>query len=234
MSAGGRDEGFLTRWSRLKRDPAAAPAAGSVAADRPNAEASGGGEPALPEGRTLEDLVAELPNLDEIVAGQDLSAFMQAWVPGHLRAAALRRMWLIDPAIRDYVDPALDYAYDYNLPGGAPGYGPMETSAEMVREVREMFGRAIGDHSGVSEPIADANIASGKSAQDGDVVSQNLESSGERLLDRRGEEALEKPLESVESAPVALSPGHAAVQENQREAKHLRRATSRHGAALPD
>ena len=42
-----------------------------------------------------------------------------------LRNAALRNAWLVDPAIRDYVDCALDYAYDWNIPGGVPGNGPL-------------------------------------------------------------------------------------------------------------
>lgn len=116
-------EGFIARWSRLKREPepAAAPAEQPTAAAAP---------PALPEGRTLDDLLAELPKLEDLVPGQSLAAFMQPWVPTGLRNAALQRMWLLDPAIRDYVSPALDYAYDYNTPGAAPGFGPMETGRD--------------------------------------------------------------------------------------------------------
>jgi len=150
MSADEGGEGFLARWSRRKRDPekASAPAAAPVA------------EPALPEGRTLEDLIAELPRLEDLVPGQSLRAFMQSWVPTDIRTAALRRMWLLDPAIRDYVNPALDYAYDYNIPGGAPGYGPMETSAEMVREVTDMFERVVaGERGEPIKPIGQPNMA---------------------------------------------------------------------------
>jgi hypothetical protein len=49
-------------------------------------------------------------------------------VPEALRRQALRALWSADPAIRDFVSPALDYAYDYNAPGGAPGYGPLTDS----------------------------------------------------------------------------------------------------------
>ncbi len=109
-------EGFLSRWSRLKREPEPAPVPVEPA---PPAAA----EPALPEGKTLDDLIAELPKIEELVPGQSLAAFMQPWVPTPLRNAALQRMWLLDPAIRDYVSPALDYAYDYNTREPLPDSG---------------------------------------------------------------------------------------------------------------
>jgi hypothetical protein len=132
-----RGEGFLSRWSRLKRAPATEPAV-----ERDEA-ATAPGSPALPEGKTLDDLIAELPAIEDLVPGQSLSAFMQPWVPDGIRNAALRRMWLLDPAIRDYVSPALDYAYDYNTPGAAPGFGSLETSADSIREVADMFDRVL-------------------------------------------------------------------------------------------
>lgn len=136
-------DGFLSRWSRLKRDGAVTPPRETgpreTAPAAPQPPASD-----LPEGQSLEELIAELPRIEDLVPGQSLTMFMQSWVPGAIRNAALQRMWLLDPAVRDYVDPALDYAYDYNTPGAAPGFGPMETSDEMVREVSEMFDRAIG------------------------------------------------------------------------------------------
>ena len=160
MSAGDAGEGFLARWSRLKRDPEKPPAPPEPAPPEPAAAAT-----ALPEGKTLEELVAELPRLDELVPGQSLTAFMQAWVPADIRSAALRRMWLLDPAIHDYVNPALDYAYDYNALGGAPGFGPMETSAEMVREVNDMFARAVAPEDGEArETIAQGNMSQAETA----------------------------------------------------------------------
>ncbi len=52
-------------------------------------------------------------------------------------------MWETDPAIRDFVGPALDYAYDYNTPGAAPGYGPLSESdiADAKRLLDRMFSR---------------------------------------------------------------------------------------------
>ena len=156
--------GFLSRWSRLKRGTeTAAPVAAEPAPVAP-------AEPqdALPEGRSLEDCIAELPRLDELVPGQSLAAFMQPWVPVALRNAALQRMWLLDPAISGYVDPALDYAYDYNAIGGAPGFGPMETSREAVQEVAEMFDRALARTSRETDEVEPA--AAAESGGDDDSI----------------------------------------------------------------
>lgn len=132
-------DGFLSRWSRLKREgPAPEPARPPLS---PAPIETG---PALPEGKSLEELIAELPRIEDLVPGQSLGAFMHHWVPATLRNAALRRMWLLDPAISGYVDPALDYAYDYNTPGAVVGFGPMQASSDQIREVGEMFDRALG------------------------------------------------------------------------------------------
>lgn len=147
MSAG--EGGFLSRWSRLKREEAGQrrdEAAARVPAEPPVVvESAGQADIPAPQTPSLEDLIESLPKVEDLVAGQDLSAFMQAWVPAELRHAALRRMWLVDPAIRDYVSPALDYAYDYNNPASIAGFGPMQTTAEQIREVMAMFDRAAGE-----------------------------------------------------------------------------------------
>lgn len=67
------------------------------------------------------DPVADLPPIDSIDAQTDLAPWLKAGVPAALRNAALRRKWLATPAIRDYVDPALDYAWDWNAAASVPG-----------------------------------------------------------------------------------------------------------------
>jgi hypothetical protein len=126
-------DGFLGRWSRrkLNPEPASAPVLPPVSAVSAPAEPDD--RPRDPETGELidEDLVSRLPKVEDLQAGGDLSGYMQKGVPEALRREALRTMWLNDPMIRNYVSPALDYAYDYNAPGGAPGYGPL-TESDMV------------------------------------------------------------------------------------------------------
>ena len=61
-------------------------------------------------------------------------------MPEHLRNAALRKSWALDPAIRNYVNPALEYAYDWNTPGGVPGTGELGAGMDVARMVLQIMG----------------------------------------------------------------------------------------------
>lgn len=123
------NEGFLERWSRLKREAETAPDAPEHA------------EPAGPEELTEEEIAA-LPRPEELTADSDVTCFLRPGVPAGLRNAALRRMWLLDPAIRDFVGPARDYSYDWNLAGGVPGSGPLDSTEAVAALLRGVFGDA--------------------------------------------------------------------------------------------
>jgi hypothetical protein len=75
----------------------------------------------------------ELPDIATLTAGSDIRAFMQAGVPQALRRAALARIWSLDPAIRDFREMA-DYDWDFNVPGGAPGFGPLYATREQIEQ----------------------------------------------------------------------------------------------------
>jgi hypothetical protein len=136
--SGGSGDGFLSRWSRRKR---AAPSEAEPAEESPPQDDTA---VALPEdvARDMaedvadEAYIAALPRIEEIVKGTDIRGFLKRGVPEALRNAALRRAWSADPAIRDYLDVAVDYAWDFNAPGGVPGGGGVlkpERVAEMLR-----------------------------------------------------------------------------------------------------
>jgi hypothetical protein len=115
--------GFLSRWSRRKRgeevpEPEAAPPAeipfaeaAPVAPEAPEAQATTPPEPEFD--------VSTLPPIETLDASSDFTVFLKPGVPEALRTAALRKAWLADPLIRDYMSP-LDYAWDFNTPGGLP------------------------------------------------------------------------------------------------------------------
>jgi hypothetical protein len=128
MSEG--ENGFLSRWSRLKREqPAPAPQADPAPATPEPA-------PILPPPTLTDEEIAALPKLEELVEGSDIRMFLRSGVPAALKNAALRKMWMLTPAIRDYRDPAVDYAWDWNTPGGVPGDGcapSPERAAEMLK-----------------------------------------------------------------------------------------------------
>ena len=120
---------FLSRWSRLKREQAA-PAPEVVPAPEPEPQ------PADPEPTLTDAELAALPKIEDLVAGSDIRMFLRAGVPASLKNAALQKMWMLTPAIRDYRDPAVDYAWDWNTPGGVPGDGcapAAERAVEMLK-----------------------------------------------------------------------------------------------------
>ncbi len=150
MSGGEDKEGFLARWSQRKQEakqPEPRPDEPVTEAEAeippaPIAEAEADAAPAF-------DL-SSLPKLEEMTGATDITGFLRKGVPEHLRNAALRKSWALDPAIRNYVNPALEYAYDWNTPGGAPGVS--EIGAGM--DVRRMVSQIMGDGSAVEPPAA--------------------------------------------------------------------------------
>jgi Protein of unknown function (DUF3306) len=121
---------FLSRWSRRKLDTRAPPE--STPEPQP--------DPAPAEPDLTPEEIAALPKPDELTPETDLTVFFRKGVPELLRNAALRRMWSLDPAIRDHVGDARDYAYDWNVPGGVPGNGPLLPTDDVDAMVRQVFG----------------------------------------------------------------------------------------------
>jgi len=136
-------EKFLARWSRRKQEA-------EHEAEKPN--------DALPEenvseapvvkGPVTEAVSAEekepefdlssLPPVESIGAGTDIRAFLQKGVPLELSRAALRRAWVSDPAIRDFIEVA-ENQWDFATGSDIPGFGPLEASDDVRRMVAEMF-----------------------------------------------------------------------------------------------
>jgi hypothetical protein len=80
-----------------------------------------------------------LPPIDSLTHESDFTPFLRQGVPAALRNAALRRLWS-DPAIRDAIGPARDYAWDWNVPGGAPGSGAPPTEEEIRSVLAQLRG----------------------------------------------------------------------------------------------
>jgi Protein of unknown function (DUF3306) len=99
-------ENFMQRWSRRKR------AAKTVTPDetepprRESREADADSAPSPPadsEAHVPAFDMTTLPPIDSITAASDVRAFLAAGVPEDATRAALRRAWLTDPTIRDFV-----------------------------------------------------------------------------------------------------------------------------------
>jgi len=145
---------FLARWSQRKLEAKqadrSAPTAASVAPSEPMTDG---------EGEQEIDL-SSLPKLEDMTATTDITAFLRKGVPEHLRNAALRQSWALDPSIRNYVNPALDYAYDWNTPGGVPGSSELGAGMDVARLVSQIMGSVdavvdppAGDAGPRTEPV---------------------------------------------------------------------------------
>lgn len=144
-------EGFARRWSRLKRQPAEPVPAQEVAV-----------EATAPP--------VEVPPDATTIPLEDITAWLGRNIPEGWREVALRRMWSADVSIRDFIGPA-DYAWDWNTPGGAPGWGPMRAADDIVR----LLSHAIGEDLPKPEPpVEDPMIALAEPAGDVPVAMQDL------------------------------------------------------------
>jgi hypothetical protein len=148
-----RDKSFLARWSQRKQEakqPEPLP-------DAPAGESvESSGSPA-PQGEdvTPEFDLSSLPTLEELTASTDITAFLRKGVPEHLRNAVLRKSWALDPAIRNYVNPALEYAYDWNTPGGVPGGGELGAGVDVARLVLQIMGEPAAETTSSGASSAD-------------------------------------------------------------------------------
>ncbi|MBI4273267.1 MAG: DUF3306 domain-containing protein [Rhizobiales bacterium] len=134
-------ENFLARWSRRKLDDEE-----SVTTDKADNKARQPIQPAsvptkdaaTSEGKTEPAFdLSKLPSLDSITADTDIRAFWLPGVPESLRHAALRRAWMADPGIRDFVGLA-EYAWDFTATDSMRGFGPLDP-AEVPRLIREFL-----------------------------------------------------------------------------------------------
>jgi len=131
---GDADKGFLARWSQRKQEA-------ERPEPKPDPAAEAGPPPPVAESRSEPEFdLSSLPKLEEMTSTTDITGFLRQGVPEHLRNAALRKSWALDPAIRNYVNPALDYAYDWNTPGGVPGSSELGAGMDVARLVSQIMG----------------------------------------------------------------------------------------------
>ncbi len=150
----GDDGGFLGRWSRRKRTPIddatrAETETAHLAPER--------AEQHVEDAITPEELAA-LPSLEEITEGTDIKPFLRLGVPQAIKNAALRRIWMLTPAIRDHRDLAVDYAWDWNTPGGLPGSSG-EIGTKGITDLIARMGNGRQEEAGGAEPVEAATEA---------------------------------------------------------------------------
>jgi Protein of unknown function (DUF3306) len=217
-----RDKGFLARWSQRKQE-AKQPEPAQAESAAETVESSGLSAP-QGEDVTPEFDLSTLPKLEELTASTDITAFLRKGVPEHLRNAALQKSWALDPAIRNYVDPALEYAYDWNAPGGVPGGGELGAGVDVARLVSQIMG----------EPAAETtsfDVNAGNAAAEHDLPptpQPELAVQTERLAEEAAVEA--EGVSKVEDAAYGTLPADADAPTGTFA---LQQPLRRHGTAKP-
>ena len=142
-----RSENIMSRWSRMKQEPAEhAEPDGSPSEAKPiDAEPGdlGGATVATPATNSSASPSfdpASLPPLQSITAGTDIRSFLVSSVPVELTKAALRQAWVTDPAIRDFIGIA-ENQWDFNDPTAMPGFGPLRASDDVPGLLAKMIGK---------------------------------------------------------------------------------------------
>jgi hypothetical protein len=221
---GDEDKGFLARWSQRKRE------AKQPEPEAPVADAD------VPPGPIAESDVPQpfdlsrLPKLEDVTEGTDITGFLRKGVPEHLRNAALRKSWALDPAIRNYVNPALEYAYDWNTPGGVPGSSEIGAGMDVARLVSQIMGSgeagaeaSAGDADPGNEP-AQSPEPNGAQEPKPDLPTQAL---------RLGNETISRAQEPSNLADGAGMEAEQAETSKESNSAAPQQAVRRHGSAKP-
>jgi hypothetical protein len=204
---------FLTRWSRRKRE-ARVNASSPEGKEHSERDAQPLAPAAAAQPSSTDPAVdpATLPPIDSIDAATDIRAFLARGVSPDLARAALRRAWVTDPTIRDFVGLA-EYDWDFNSPDAARGFGPLRATDD----VRELLAKMLGEE-GPKPPITQDDSRAAEGPAFG--IAANQAGAEENIV------ASSNSGDTPETVDVATRD----TAEPARDVKPPRR---RHGSALP-
>ncbi len=219
-------ESFLSRWSRRKLEPPkdeefspGPPARGEREAKPSGREAMQDVPPETGEPTSGAFDPASL-SIESIAADTDIRSFLQSGVPEELTRTALRRAWVTDPKIRDFIGIA-ENQWDFNDPGAMPGFGPLTA----VEAAAALAAQIVGGADGGSRTIADASAAVPQAAPEAKPVGDDEPVD---TLRQTGPEA------KIAGLPEARNEEALAEKHDGAPGKNLARGYPRsHGGALP-
>ena len=170
--------------------------------------------------------LSQLPAIESITAETDISGFLAPGVPTELTRAALRRAWSADPRIRDFIGPS-ENSWDFNAPGAMGGFGPLEMTDELRRQILQMVGRGL-DAPDAADSTTKADPEQSVEQQRGQSITMDA-----AVPTAHGQEIAQESIAQVsqpiiEPAREAQSPG--ADENDDRARADVRRS---HGGALP-
>ena len=220
------DEDFLSRWSRRKRhaeeaSPETLPPP-PVSNPPPDRDA---GSAAVSEAETVDEFdLSTLPPLDSITSATDVTAFLRKGVPQTLAREALRRAWVADPTIRDFVGLA-ENAWDFNDPNAMHGFGPLDYTPQ---QVRDLVAKIVGD---VKQIVEDGPSPAALQQQD---VVMSTEPPDQKAIAGTTELAIDQMEDDgCEHAETGSVAPRSSTDVHESEAGSLSFVRRTHGSALP-
>ncbi len=214
---------FLSRWSQRKQE------AKQPDRDAPVPDADAPSAPVAESEAEPEFDLSSLPKLEDLTETTDITAFLRKGVPESLRNAALRKSWALDPAIRNYVNPALDYAYDWNTPGGVPGSSEIGAGMDVARLVSQIMGGESVTEPTVSAADPAGAPASGPAHSAASNAPQKTEPELSAQAVRLSSEAQKLP-NNEEAAPNKTA---SAQDSDKSNSVASQQSVRRHGSAKP-
>lgn len=223
---------FLRRWSQRKRAAEAGaprdaqPAQSEAEADRLS-PATAGRQAALSEFDP-----AALPSIESIMTTSDVRPFLAPGVPEELTRAALRRVWMTDPTIRDFVGIA-ENQWDFAKLDSVPGFGSLELTPELLRIVTGLVGDA-------PEQTAPPRDAAKRSDEIAEISAEPAAAASVRISGQCAEETTRsypggEPASSLENSSDSIKEFSANCDDDAAAQQNVspRSAHRKHGGAVP-
>jgi Protein of unknown function (DUF3306) len=227
-------ENFVSRWLRLKRESGSRrkyktelreSAAPSGAAVTTAANEDGVVETETHATPTFDP--TSLPSIHSITAGTDIRNFLQTGVPAKLTEAALRRAWVTDPAIRDFIGIA-ENQWDFTDPTTIPGFGPLQETNDkpsLITQAAESLDK-------LSARLTDTSASADKpGSATGDSRRDELENTARETRAALATRAVDREMSNA--APENGRVGEAAKNNLSLGSSSPRRRRHAHGGALP-
>ncbi len=218
-------QNFLERWSRRKLATAERADEAPNAQPRetesapPNTPADASHDPAPPAFDP-----ASLPPIESINAASDVRAFLAPGVPIELTRAALRRAWVSDPTIREFVGIA-ENQWDFTRPDGVPGFDSLDLTPDLRRVLAGLTGDARAD----SAPARQTGLAAATETREKSSEMPALDDAAGSLADAPAPRAAGKP-QIIQQSPERDA---AAQDDGIDRAQEKSPARRKHGGAVP-
>ena len=233
----GADDNLFARWSRRKQEIKAEEAPPDKVSD----PAPAGEDQPAPDLVDAEP-AEPLPRIEDLTGESDVAAFLRKGVPEALQRAALRKMWSLDPFIRDYTGLA-EYAWDYNKPGAIPGFGPASSAASTQSLVASMARASADPERAPARVEPQADPAETDSPARNEVIATPSEKAEEaegaertRALPPLGDRIEESGI-AVAQSPERLADNSAATEKSSPgktpQIHSTKALPTRHGRAVP-